>query len=251
MNPVIRIPLTVTGLHALAGYFTNGPTVAAMYGLVAHLERETGVPMVEFGFTVKHYDSRLTEYLKLSERTGSSVVTSMTGYRQADAELVLFAMLPDDFAVESEHLVDIADAVNRSRVQGGMISEIVTPADLKVFVSDTEQDFLTDLAKSEEALSRLYLSTVAPAGLSGDALLDYYADALVEDSTVLMCNGYVQVGELEGARIAEPNFTLAELIPAYKLKEVSIRQADELVQRFFWKFDSELNQAHPDFFVIN
>ena len=251
MNPIIRIPLTVTGLHALAGFFTNGPTVAAMYGLVAHLERETGVPMPGFGFSVKHYDARLDEYLKLAERDGTSVKPLVTGYRLADAELALFAMVPEDFEIESEHLLAIADVVNRSRVQGGMISEIITPSDLKLFVSDTEQDFVTDIVKTDEALNRLYLSTVAPAGLSGDALLDYYADALVDESKVLMCNGYVQVGDLEGARIAEPSFTLAELIPVYKLKEMSTSQADELVKRFFWKFDSELNQAHPDFFVIN
>lgn len=271
MNLLIRIPLPVQQMTALAGYFTDGPNMMALYGLVSQLEEEAEFEATGFGLVMESYASKVYtgEYVttgldamaKGKQADGSR---SMLGFRYADMTAALY--LEVDAQDWDEHdradLVQaVAHAVNRARMQGGNVVEHIS-ADPKdrwgvksQLVSDSE-DLYAFIAQHEKAISKVYLSCHQPQALAGDALLDAYARALTEKDKLLVCNGYRQVGQVQDAlgnsqRIGDSVYTLAQAVPVYQLKDKRPSEREALLNRFFWSFDTAENARNPLHFILN
>lgn len=277
MNHVlIRIPLTVDDFHALAGYYTAGPSMAAIYGFVSHLEREASqdfaVNFEKFGFLLDTYTARLGEQVKTSydvlpkaKQAGDTVIS---GYRYASLTGSLYILMPaDGFTTEDiNNVLDLlARAVNRARFQGGHIRNMLTanPADKQsiTFTPVTSPDDVvarllntTDNAVERKS-AKLYLSKHLPDACDKDTLLDAFAEHLAEYKYVLVCNGYVEVGEVfdsagQPHAVAEPCFTLAELMPLSALPQLTYSEQAEVISRFFWTFDEELRAKDPRYLTL-
>ena len=259
MSVLIRVPLVVEHLHTLAGYFTDGPSMAAVYGLVSHLEREADVPVSAFGLVVDRYVSYLGEYVKTSmdlpAKNKQDEMPAITGYRRGDLQGALYLKTDGLDTFELEDVVkDLTCAINAARFQGGLVSEFIGGDEHPIQYAAVADglSLARFMRKHEKPLACAYLSKHLRQSVSGDALLDAYAEALAASSrVVLMCNGYVEVG-MEGAhRIAEPNFTLAELVEMYRTDKLGPEELDDFEKRFFWQFDSALKAAHPEFYVVS
>lgn len=258
MSVVIRVPLVAEHIHTLAGYFTDGPSMAAVYGLVSHLEREACVPVFGFGLVVESYVSHIGEYVKTSmdlpSKAEQSESPAITGHRHGDFKGALYLKTQSFDTFEMECIVkDLTRAVNAARFQGGLISEFIGSEEqpLRYAAIADAQDLSRFLREHEKPVSCAYLSKHLNQAISGDALIEAYAAELASSSrTTLMCNGYVEVGSEGGHRIAEPNYTLAELVEAYKVDSMTKEDLADFEKRFFWKFDADLRKDYPEFYVV-
>lgn len=255
MTTLVRVPLQVTQLHALAGYLTDGPSLAALYGFVSGLERAAKVSIPRFGLIVEKYKSTLRENLKvgmdsLPAGLAQKEPPPLTAYRYANANLVVYLELTDfDISDLEAILEDLIIAINKSRFQGGNLNHIQTKQ-ITVISGDPGAELLSKVYELEKPLSQLYTHRllVPKAGID---LLDQYAEAITEDpATVLICNGYVRVGDVEGNIIAEPSFTLANIIKAYTLKHLSVSELDKKYDSFMWQFDTLLHTSNPNQLTI-
>lgn len=266
MSTVIRIPLPVQQMHALAGYFTDGPSMMALYGLVSRLEQATGIVVHRFGLVLEAYES--TVWRKESVVTGFDAIAPgkqaadgrpMTGYRHADMIAALYLETNDLDAFEQDaQLEQVAFQANMLRVQGGNIAQHIC-ADPKNRYGvraegvDTPEELASFIIKSEKPISKLYLSRHLPEALQGDALLDAYAEALSRKDMLLVCNGYRQVGEVldsfgQHQRIGDNVYTLAQVRSVHLLKAASDKGA--FLQGFFWSFDQKEHETNPNQFII-
>lgn len=266
MSTVIRIPLPVQQMHALAGYFTDGPSLMALYGLVSRLEQTAEIAVHRFGLVLEEYESKV--WLKESVVTGFDAIAPnkqtadgrpMTGYRHADMIASLYLETDELDPFEQEDVLErIAFQVNMLRVQGGNIAQHIC-ADPKNRYGvraegvDTPEELANFIIKSEKPVSKLYLSRHLPEALQGDALLEAYAEALSRKDMLMVCNGYRQVGEvLDGfgqhQRIGDNVYTLAQAISVHHLKAAPDKSA--LLQGFFWSFDQEEHETNPTQFII-
>lgn len=265
MSTVIRIPLPVQQMHALAGYFTDGPSLMALYGLVSRLEQNANFPVHGFGLVLEEYQSNV--WRKEAVLTGLDVVPAqkqtggrpMTGYRYADmvAALYLETDEVDPFELEAL-LAQVELEANMSRVQGGNIRQLLmvdSKHRLGIRAEDvqTPEDLAKFIIKCEKPISKIYLSRHLPEALQGDALLEAYAHALTDKDIVLLCNGYRQVGAVQDIfgqqqRLGDAVFTLAQTVPVHQLK----REPDkaELLQGFFWAFDQKEHELNPNHFIL-
>lgn len=265
MKLVIRIPLVVQNMHALAGFYTDGPSMMAVYGLVSNLEREAQFEAKGFGLVVEKYASSLTSHLKTGSdpdpKPKQGKMLSMTGYRHADLVAALYLELDALESDAAEDLVDrLADAVNASRFQGGHIIEWVaadsTQAQGIRFKSIQDELDLADfIFESERPLSTVYASSHLDTPMSGDALLDAFAEALLSKDNYLVCNGYAVAGEAVDSQgnhhlIADPTYTLVHGIPAHKLKKVEMAGQEAFLQNFFWSFDADAHTRNPSQFTL-
>ena len=271
MNLVIRIPLPVQQMTALAGYFTDGPNLMALYGLVSQLEEDAEFEATGFGLVMESYASKVYtgEYVttgldamaKGKQADGSR---SMLGFRYADmsASLYLEVAAQDlDERARAGIVQALAQAVNLARVQGGNVVEHIS-ADPKhrwgiksQLVSDSEELYAF-IAQHEKAISKVYLTCHLPQALEGDALLDAYASALTDKSKLLICNGYRQVGQVQDTfgnpqRIGDNVYTLAQSVPVYQLKDKRLSEREALLSRFFWSFDTAEHSRNPLHFILN
>lgn len=271
MNLIIRIPLPVQQMTALAGYFTDGPNMMALYGLVSQLELDADLEVLRFGLVLEGYASKVYtgEYVttgldamaKGKQADGSR---SMLGFRYADMTAALY--LEVDARDMDEHdrmdiVESLAQAVNRTRVQGGNLVEHIS-ANSKdrwgvksQLVSDSEELYAF-IAAHEKAISKLYLSCHLPHPLDGDVLLSIYARALTQKDKLLVCNGYRQVGQVQDAlgnlqRIGDSVYTLAQAVPVHQLKHQRPSKRESLLHRFFWSFDTAENARNPHHFILN
>lgn len=265
MKLVIRIPLVVQNLHALAGFYTDGPSMMAAYGLVSHLERDAQFEATGFGLVVEKYVSSLTTHLRASadpfHKSKQCQTLPMSGYRHADLVAALYVEVG---ALESDAAEDlvvrIADAVNASRFQGGHIIEWVEADStqemgIRFKSIQDELDLAEFILESERPLSTVYASRHLDTPLSGDALLDAFAEALLSKDNYLVCNGYAVAGEAVDSQgnnhlIADPTYTLVHGIPVHKLKKVEMAGQEAFLQNFFWSFDADAHTRNPSQFTL-
>lgn len=269
---LIRLPLMVEDFNALAGYYTAGPSMAALHGLVSHIEREVSaefgaVAFDQFGLLLDSYTSRLGEHLK----TGYDVIPAekqrqqggQSGYRYASLSGAVYLTLSEEGLSLSdvpELLAAMAKAVNRTRFQGGKLIRWVSaepndPCAITFAPVADEQEALKFILSSERKSAQLYLSKHLPEACNGEAMLDAFAEHLTAATHVLMCNGYVEVGQLvdkDGVAhtAAEPCFTLAEQVPLFQIQRATPDEQDEAISRFFWSFDEALREQDPRYFTI-
>lgn len=244
---LIRVNLKVTDLHALAGVHTNGLSITAVYGLVMQVAKDTQIGFRAFALCVESYAARLNEFCRYVEPR--SLAVKQTGYRMADAAVSLYFLL--DTEPDEESLRGMARSLNKSRFQCGTITNFIDAADFTYFEAETAKGLLLKFYELEKRISHFYADVPAVPGLAEEDLLTHYAKELQENQKVLVRNGLVQVGAQHGLRVAEASFGLAELVPAYKLKNMDWPTAKGLMPRLFWKFDEQLNEKNPDLFIIN
>lgn len=269
MSLVIRIPLPVEQMTALAGYFTDGPNFMALYGLVSQLEKDADFRAHRFGLVLEQYASTvrngefvMTSFDVVEPAKQSKGVRSMLGFRYAEmvASLYLETAEFDELDDQQRLVKDLVAAVNRARVQGGLITEYIRsdPAErwgIKCQRVDDAEDLLGFILKHEKAISKVYLSHHLPQALDGPALLAAYAEALSNKDTLLVCNGYRQIGQVvdcyqEPQRLADGVFTLAQALPLYRLKKASLAERAQLLDRFFWSFDAAEYAQNPHHFFL-
>jgi hypothetical protein len=265
MNLMIRIPLPVENLNALAGFYTDGPSMMALYGLVSQLESDAQVTVSRFGLVVEEYESRLHESLvsgldateRLKQRSGS---TSQTGYRYANMRAALYLETDADALDGEAELLELLSclelSINACRVQGGNLVEYISadpkmPVRIETALIRTDADRVAFLFKHEKPLSTLYLSKHLPNALRGDALVDAFADALVRKDVLMVCHGYIKVGSVQDAygqsqNIGEPSYTLVEPLQMYALRKLEVADQAAALTRFFWSFDQERHAANPN-----
>lgn len=247
---LVRVTLHVNNMSALAGVFTNGPALTAFHGLTAQLALDSGLEVKSFALCLEAYSPRMHEYYKLPDQRSGGGPAKQTAFRCADAVMALYLLVTSD--VDEASLRRLAHAVNRARVQGGMITNFVTATDgVTAFTVDTCKELALKFFEYEKRLSYFYADVPAQPGLPEEQLLAHYATELYDAQRVVVRNGIVQVGHQDGMRIGEPNFGLADLTPVYTLKDLSWEDAESLIPRLFWCFDHKLHAAHPEFFVLN
>lgn len=269
MSLVIRIPLQVQNLSALAGYFTDGPNFMALYGLVSQLETDANFCVERFGLVMESYASKVysnelvtTGLDVLARSKQSQGARSLLGFRYADMTAALYLQTESlDDEDKSDLLKSLVLSVNRCRVQGGNLVEHVNTNEtdrwgLRTFEMSHPEDLFDFLGKNESAISKLYLSRHLAQELLGEELLDAYAAALVEKSTLMVCNGYRQVGTVRDAqgqlqRIADGVYTLAQSMSVYELKALSLAERAATLNRFFWSFDREEHSRNPNNFILS
>jgi len=262
MALIIRIPLEVQQLNALAGYYTDGPSLAAGYGLASSIAREANIPLSGFGFVVERYESRLTEYILPGQSAAFSAADasqnrSVTGYRYGDAKLALYLETDEVPDYDLEPILEaVADAVNGLRFQGGVLTQLVSAGAgeglrLSSRVVDSDYD-LADMLGEEAPLAQAYLKNGAALDAQGNrSLVERYADVLAgDDWAILLCSGYVQVGVVDGQRIVEPTYTVGRLQPCYLLRKDDSCPMG-LYDNFFWRFDAALNALSTPYFCVS
>lgn len=266
MNLIIRIPLPVDNLSALAGFYTDGPSMMSLYGLVSQLEEDARFAVTRFGLAVEAYEARhaesLTTGLDLLERGKQrEAVRPSTGYRYANIKAALYL---ETEAIDGDDLQDLLQcieaSVNARRVQGGNLVEYVSadpsePVHMATAIVRTAGDAVAFIAKHEKPLTALYLSAHLPAALQGYELVEAYAEALTRKDTLMVCHGYVQVGSVQDAAgqprlIAEPSYTLVETVQVHALKKLEYTEQSAALTRFFWSFDHKLQNENPAVFLL-
>lgn len=265
MKLVIRIPLVVQNMHALAGFYTDGPSMMAVYGLVSNLEREAQFEAKGFGLVVEKYASSLTTHVKPSadpfHKAKQCQTLPMSGYRHADLDAAIYLELDALESEEAEALVNrIATAANASRLQGGHIVEWVesdTTQDqcIRIKSIQDELDLADFIFECERPLSTVYVSRHLSTPVSGDALLDAFAEALLSKDNYLVCNGYSVAGEAVDPQgnhhlIADPTYTLMQGISVHALKKVDMAEQEALLKNFFWTFDADSHSHNPRQFTL-
>jgi hypothetical protein len=258
MSTLIRIPLVVEDMNTVAGYGTNGPSLAAMYGLVSNLAKLARIPVARFGLVVQRYDPRLEEWVKIAtdgsskarQRDGSM---PLNGWRKADMVAALYLEVSDTGECDEDEVrIRFDNAINMSRVQGGNLSAAIGDEEHPIVLRtvEFETDVTAFISECEKPLSYAYLSKHLQPGVTQEALIPEYAKALQAPNVMLVCNGYVGVGEADGQLIAEPSFTLAELTRMYSLRSLDYDGHLDFVSRFFWAFDKETLTQAPNHFVV-
>lgn len=264
MKLCIRIPLHVHQLNALSGYYTDGPTMTSLHGLVSQLETDAEFVVEGFGLVVETYESRLGEALTTGfdatpKNKQSECFRPSTGYRYADMRAGLYLSTEE---LTSEAVQDLVSylyrSINRCRFQGGSLRPVLPdgPKELQIthaLVRDAI-DLANFISESERAIASVYLSQHLPVTLQGAALQEAFAQELVYEDRFLLCNGYVQVGTLPGHdtehAMAEPSFTLAQTIKPYQLAKMEPAEQTESLSRFFWSFDRAEYATNPNHFFI-
>lgn len=266
MSLLIRIPFTVENMHALSGYFTDGPSMMAFNGLVAQLEDDAQFEVSRFGLVVESYEARHAEVLttsldattKLKQKDG---FRAGTGYRYANMRAALYIETQE---LSSEDLTDLLQCIevslNSKRLQGGNLFDYIAadaaaPVHLSIEQVSSPADWAAFVSKHEKPLSTLYLTSHLKEAYEGDALIEAYAQALMHKHMLLVCNGYVQVGSMvdragQTQNIGEPSFTLVETLQVYQLRKMTADQTAEAFPRFFWSFDHALNDKNPNHFIL-
>lgn len=262
MALIIRIPLDVQQLHALAGYYTDGPSLAACYGLASSIAHGAKIPLIGFGLVVERYESRLNECVLAGQSaaftaTDATQPRPVTGYRYGDAKLALYIETEEvpDYDVEPL-LDDIAAEVNGLRFQGGALVQLVSAGNVEglslsaAVVSDGFE--LARMLGKEAPLAQAYLKNAAALADSGNqSLVQRYADVLAkDDQAILLCSGYVQAGVVGGQRVVEPTYTVGRLQPCYVLRKDEAIPAG-LYDDFFWRFDAELYASATPYFCVS
>lgn len=258
MTTVIRIPLPVHNLHALAGFYTDGPSFAALAGLVARLDLEADLGIKRFGLVVEHYASRLNENVK----TGTDGLSggdrkkdiAITPYRYAEMMAALYVETDDFLPFEMDEVFsDISNVVSALRVQGGPVADFIGDKRYPLHYKQIAHagDLHQFVVAHERPLSYAYLTRHLSSTATGSALVDEYAKVLSEErSAVLVCNGYLKVGELEGHTLAETNYTLATLMQVYQMKKQGAEAIAEFERTFFWQFDADA-LTHHNLFIVS
>lgn len=266
MSILIRIPLVVENMSALAGYFTDGPNLAALRGLVSQLEDDAQFVAHRFGFVLESYEARHSEKLTTgldatAKKNQSEGVRSGTGYRYANLRAALY-LETDELGSEDlqDLLLCLEISLNGRRFQGGNLLAYVSsdtrdPEHISVSTLNGPSDRVAFVVANEKPLSVIYLSNHLPKALLGDELIEAFAQALVQKNNLMVCNGYVQVGACvdsfgQPQYLGEPSFTLAQALPVHELRKMDSEQQRSVFKRFFWAFDHALNEKSPTHFII-
>ncbi|MBU9200172.1 hypothetical protein KTD31_01975 [Burkholderia multivorans] len=261
MSLVIRVPLAVESMNAVAGFYTEGPSLMALFGFISQLELDAKFKVNRFGLVIEDYAARLsaklTTSMDLAKRGDQSAgKRSEVSYRYADLRAALYLEIEDDLGPDLPYLLeDIEAAINRLRVQGGALAEYVSanpdaPYGLQVATVQDDSDLVAFVSKNENALSILYLSKHLSRELSGEQLVEAYAEELLNRSTLMACHGYFIVGsvfDVSGAarQVGEPSYTLVEAFPVHRLKKLSPAEVSAKLGRFFWSFDAANYAENP------
>jgi len=264
MKLCIRIPLQVLQLNALSGYYTDGPTLTSLHGLVSQLETDAEFVAEGFGLVVETYEARLGESITTGFDATPREKQSMcfrpsTGYRYANMRAGLYLSTE---ALCSEDVQDLVGSlyrsINRCRFQGGILRPVMPDGakDLQITIALVRDaiDLATFISQSEKAIASVYLSQHLPATLHGAALQEAFAQELTYEDRFMLCNGYVKVGTLPGQAaehaMAEPSFTLARTIKPYQLAKMEPAEQTESLSRFFWSLDQAEYATNPNHFFI-
>lgn len=262
MALIIRIPLDVQQLHALAGYYTDGPSLAACYGMTSAIARGAAIPLLGFGLVVERYESRLNECVLAGQSaaftaTDASQSRPVTGYRYGDAKLALYLATDEVPEYDVEPLLeDVATVVNGLRFQGGVLTQLISAGNgegLPLTASVITDSFeLAKMLAKEAPLAQAYLKNAHTLKASDStSLVERYADVLVDDDqAILLCSGYVQVGVVDGQRVVEPTYTVGRLQPCYLLRKVEAVPV-QLYDDFFWRFDAALHASATPYFCVS
>lgn len=266
MTMIIRIPLKVENLSALAGFYTDGPSFAAIYGLVSQLELDASFKAHKFGLVVESYESRTNEILTtgldaINNAGQRATARPSTGFRYANMAAALYIQADElDDEDRLDLVKELARSINTRRLQGGNLIEFISddPADPVHIKAENLQDtphLAAFIAQHEHPLASIYLSAHLPDALEGDQLIEAYAEQLMKKDTLMVCNGYIHVGSInnqigEPQHIGEPSYTLAKTLPVYELKKQSSAEQEQALKSFFWSFDVQLHKANITHFLI-
>lgn len=236
MYNIYRISISAINCNPLAGFATNGPSMMAIFGMVTAFELKTNYIVDGFGLVLNEYDDRLNQRIKpamdqelFNKQRGNP---SRSAERHADYKVSLY--------LKTENYLDIptvVEAFNQLRLQGGVIDRMITENDISFLEQATEDALIEEILREPHKLGTVYLKTNTDYDTN---VIEKVANLLTDESTenVLMCTGYVvhdkkklPSGEL--INIAEPAFTVCELMRVYQLKSKDKFSAD----KFFFEFD--------------